>query len=369
MSKTINNERKSTFKKALPYIGVTLVVVAVAAYGTINKDADVASSMNMQSIASNDYAVSADQISEFYVVSELANNLSLPTAEAVNVNYNSLTVVRDIGQSTTDKLDKLEKPDIVDTSHLSRGITTYTVSDGESLASIAAKFGVTETQLRWSNGLKDSNVSGGTSIRIPSVPGIVYTVKDGDTVDSLADKYHSSKDSIIMINDLESNQSLAAGSLIILPNGELPETERPEYVAPTPTYNYSNSSASSASYTAYRTYWTSSNPMPWGWCTWYAWARRAEMAENYHLPGGLGNANTWAAALSGSFRVDNTPRAGAVMQTTSGYYGHVAIVDKVNPDGSVTYSDMNGVSGWGRVGTATISASQAAAYRYIHERL
>lgn len=93
------------------------------------------------------------------------------------------------------------------------------------------------------------------------------------------------------------------------------------------------------------------------------------MAENYHLPGGLGNANTWAAALSGTFRVDNTPRAGAVMQTTSGYYGHVAIVDKVNPDGSIEYSDMNGVAGWGRVGSATISASQAAAYRYIHERL
>lgn len=363
--KRFNKLKKSKIGRCLPYLGATLLVVATASYGTINKDEDVASSMNMQSIAINDYAVSSDQISEFYTVSELASNMSLPTAEAVNVNYNSLTVMRDIGQSSVDKLEKLEKPDIVDTSHLSRGIVSYTVSDGESLADVAAKYGVTENQLRWSNGLKNSDVSAGTSLKIPSVPGIVYTVKDGDTVDSLADKYKSNKESIIITNDLESDQSLASGTVLILPSGELPEAERPEYEAPKPATPTSSSSSSSA----YRTYWTSSNPMPWGWCTWYAWARRAQMADNYHLPGGLGNANTWAVALSGAFRVDNTPRAGAVMQTASGYYGHVAIVDKVNADGSVTYSDMNGVSGWGRVGTATISASQAAAYRYIHERL
>ena len=350
---------------------MTVGIVGIASYGNINKDKSSVNGMDMQSIASNDYAVSADQITEFYTVSELANTLSLPTAEAVNINYNSLTVMRDIGQSSVDKLDKLEKPDIVDTSHLSRGIVTYTVEEGDSLASIADRYGVSETQLRWSNGLKDTNVSPGTDLKIPSVPGIVYTVKDGDTVDSLADKYKSNKESIIITNDLESDQSLATGTVIILPSGELPETERPEYEAPRPaaTSSASSSSSAAASSSAYRTYWTSSNPMPWGWCTWYAWARRSQMSENYHLPGGLGNANTWAAALSGTFRVDNTPRAGAVMQTTAGYYGHVAIVEKVNSDGSVTYTDMNGVAGWGRVGEATISASQAAAYRYIHERL
>ncbi len=362
---------KSTFIKALPYLGITALVIGIAAYGTLNKDEEIASNMNMQSIASNDYSVSTDQISEFYLVSELASTMRLPTAEAVNVNYNSLTVMHDIGQVSTDNLNKLEKPDIVDTSHLSRGVVSYTVGEGETLASIAQKYGITETQLRWSNNLKDSNVSSGTTIQVPSVPGIVYTVKEGDSLDSLADKYKSDKDSITIINDLESSKAVTPGSVIILPDGELPETERPEYVAPVQTYSYSytSTSTSTASSSAYRTYWTSSNPMPWGWCTWYAWARRAQMAENYHLPGGLGNANTWAATLAGTFRVDNTPRAGAVMQTTSGYYGHVAIVEKVNSDGSVEYSDMNGVAGWGQVGTTTISAAQAAAYRYIHERL
>lgn len=366
MIKNKTSSSKSRLAKILPYIGVTFAVIAIASYGTINKDSEIASTMNMQSIASNDYAVSTDQISEFYTVSELANNMSLPTAEAVNVNYNSLTVMRDIGQTSSDKIEKLEKPDIVDTSHLSRGVVTYTIGEGESLASIAAKYGISETQLRWSNGLKNSDVSVGTNLNIPSVPGIVYTIKEGDTIDSLADKYSSSKESIITTNDLETSQSLTPGSIIILPNGELPETERPEYEAPR-TNTYSSSSYSSSS--SYRTYWTSSNPMPWGWCTWYAWERRSQMSEKYHLPGGLGNASTWASALSGTFRVDNTPRAGAVMQTTTGYFGHVAIVERVNSDGSVTYTDMNGSAGWGRVGETTISASQAASYRYIHEKL
>ena len=361
MKEQLKKFQQSRLGQFLPYLGASLVILAVVFFGSRDKTMSADPTMNMQSIASNDYAVSADQISEFYMVSELASAMALPTAEAVNVNYNSLTVMREVGQVS---VEKIEKPDIVDTSHLTRGVTSYVIAEGDTLASIAAAYGVTETQLRWSNNMKTSDVSPGATLYIPSVPGIIYTTKEGDTVDSLAEKYKSNKEAIIITNDLERNQSLAAGTTIILPNGELPETERPEYEAPKPTYSSSSSSSS-----AYRTYWTSSNPMPWGWCTWYAWARRAQMSDKYHLPGGLGNANTWAAALSGTFRVNNTPRAGAVMQTAAGYYGHVAIVDKVNADGSVTYSDMNGVAGWGRVGTATISAAQAASYRYIHERL
>lgn len=368
MKDKLKNFSQTRVGKVLPYVFLSASVITIALVGTRDKNETSSTSMNMQTIASNDYTVSADQISEFYVVSELANTMSLPTAEAVNVNYNSLTVMRDIGQVS---VEKIEKPDIVDTSHLSRGIVNYTVQEGDTLAGIAAKYGVTETQLRWSNNLKDSEVSPGKELLIPSVPGIVYTVKEGDTIDSLSDKYKSSKESIIIANDLETDQTLAPGNTVILPAGELPETERPEYEAPKPATTYTNpySTSTTVATSSYRTYWTSSNPMPWGWCTWYAWERRSAMSEQYHLPGGLGNANTWAYALAGSFRVDNIPRAGAVMQNTSGYYGHVAIVDRVDPDGSVTFSDMNGSAGWGRVGTTTISAAQAATYRYIHERL
>ena len=93
------------------------------------------------------------------------------------------------------------------------------------------------------------------------------------------------------------------------------------------------------------------------------------MGGAFTLPSGLGNASTWDNALSGWFRIDRTPEAGAVFQTDYGYYGHVGIVDSVNSDGTITISDMNGIAGWGRVGTKTIDSSEWGKYKYIHERL
>jgi surface antigen len=64
-----------------------------------------------------------------------------------------------------------------------------------------------------------------------------------------------------------------------------------------------------------------------------------------------GNANTWDSSARGAgYTVSRTPRAGAVFQTDSGYYGHVGIVESVNPDGTINISDMNGIAGWNRVG-------------------
>lgn len=345
-------------KQIFPYLLASALLITTVFYGSMDKFAIKNSELSIQNISTSDYAVPADQVSHFYMVSELANSMRLATAEAVNLNYNSLTVLKSIGQAST---EKLEKPEIVDISHLSRGIIAHTVSEGETLASISAQYGLTETQARWSNNLKTSTISVGQVLYLPSTPGIVYKVKSGDTISSLSSKYKSDPESIITINDLENSTELAVDSSIILPSGELPETERPEYVRPIVQSN--------SRQVYYRTYWTSANPMPWGWCTWYTWQRRSELGSNYTLPGGLGNANTWDNSLYGRYRIDYNPEPGAIFQTDRGYYGHVGIVDSVNADGTITISDMNGISGWGSVGRKTITKSEWSTYKYIHERL
>ena len=65
------------------------------------------------------------------------------------------------------------------------------------------------------------------------------------------------------------------------------------------------------------------------------------------------------------YTVNNTPKAGAVMQTSQGAYGHVAYVESVNDDGSVKVSEMNYNGGPGVVSSRTISAGQAGSYNYI----
>ena len=79
----------------------------------------------------------------------------------------------------------------------------------------------------------------------------------------------------------------------------------------------------------------------------------------------LGEMLTSAAAASG-YTVNNSPSAGAILQTSQGAYGHVAYVESVGSDGSVTVSEMNYGHGAGVVTSRTISASQAASYNYIH---
>ena len=75
------------------------------------------------------------------------------------------------------------------------------------------------------------------------------------------------------------------------------------------------------------------------------------------------------SAAAAGYTVSRTPVDGAEVQTTGGsYYGHVGVVTGVNADGSVTISDMNGIAGWGRVGSKTISAEEASRYNYIYPR-
>lgn len=54
------------------------------------------------------------------------------------------------------------------------------------------------------------------------------------------------------------------------------------------------------------------------------------------------------------------------MQSTAGYYGHVAYVERVNPDGSILISEMNYTYGPYNTDTRVIPASLVSNYNYIH---
>ena len=69
---------------------------------------------------------------------------------------------------------------------------------------------------------------------------------------------------------------------------------------------------------------------------------------------------------SAGYTVNNSPSQGAILQTSQGAFGHVAYVESVNSNGSITVSEMNYGHGVGVVTSRTISASQAASYNYIH---
>ena len=113
------------------------------------------------------------------------------------------------------------------------------------------------------------------------------------------------------------------------------------------------------------------NAYPYGQCTWYAYERRVQLG----LPVGslFGNGNMWGASAAAlGYWVDSTPRhVGDIVSFASGQlnadatYGHVAIVERINEDGSIEISESN-VQGLGVVSNRTISAADTAALTYIH---
>ena len=90
----------------------------------------------------------------------------------------------------------------------------------------------------------------------------------------------------------------------------------------------------------------SSNTYPLGQCTWWACQRFYELTGLY-IPW-KGNAKDWTAlAQQAGYSVSNTPHVGDIavlqpgVQGADNVYGHVAVVEKVNADGTVTTSDQN----------------------------
>lgn len=346
-----------------------MAIAVIGSEGKNNLDGS-----DMSAMAAENYNISADQLSELYVVTSLSNSFDLASTDAVASNYVVASAMKEISQTG---LNNIEKPSLINTS-LSRGVQTYVVNEGEKMENIAWKFGITNDQIRWSNGLKTTDVTPGQVLKVPSVSGIVYTARAGDTPESLASKYGSSAPQIIALNDLEES-GLSEGMQIVLPGGVLPSTERPEYVAPVYTYTYSGFSSARENMVvvargAYNGIYSdingsiSSNPMTRGQCTWYAWYYRA--VNGNPMPGGatLGNARTWAVrAAAMGYAVDKNPRPGDVFQTTAGYYGHVGIVLSVNGDGSLFVREMNLDSrGIGTLTEGTIPASAVGTFNYIH---
>ena len=374
------------FTKLIPYVATFALVFAIMFFGS-QKNSEQSTTPLLASFNDNSFTVTSDQVSESYTIANIASAVSLPSAATISENYVTVnTLYEATGTTSISENTVIEKPTIIDTSSLSRGVISYVVKDGDSLDLIILKnkLKATKDQVRWSNGLKNDSISVNSTLYLPTVAGIVYAVKDNDTVEALAEKYKSNAAEIIAYNDLE-DKELSAGMRIILPNGVLPEKERPEYVPPKPkpTYTYTYVRDSGHRHNMFEvgnySYWSNmyyntkwqNNPGAFGNCTWFAWYwRRNNMPSNYWLPSGrLGNAKSWVTTLSGSYYTGRTPQYGAVMQSTSGYYGHVGVVVGVNPGVSITIQEMNyaGPNGkFNHVYQSTMNWNDALGYNYIY---
>ncbi|MDR1300578.1 MAG: LysM peptidoglycan-binding domain-containing protein [Candidatus Nomurabacteria bacterium] len=358
---------KAKFSKySIIYPLIFIGVVGVLASGYISpsealfkgsdSDGTIATVMPTASHVKN---VSANEVSVADMAISVAEISSLSVHNQAITNASSIRIKEQLAQVEETSVSKN-----VTAATNSRAFVNYTVVEGDSTTTIMDKFSrmVSEQTIRWANGLKSTEVTAGAVLTIPVVDGVVYTVSEGDTMASIVEKYGSSADLITYYNDDITGDVLPVGLRILLPAGNLPEQERPEYEAPLP--NRSTSTGGSSGFIAY-----SSGPMmagnrySYGYCTYYAYNRRVQLG----LPVGSfwGNASTWSSyARASGLLVDNVPASGAIFQYGGGY-GHVGIVESIDwASGTMYVSDMNGFAGWNRVGYATVPINYG--WSYIH---
>ncbi len=124
-------------------------------------------------------------------------------------------------------------------------IIEHKIEDGETLSSIAKKYGIDQETIKWANDLSDVNaIKPGQTLKILPVSGVAHTVKSGDTVESVAKKYQADAQAIVdfPFNGVPDDFRLTAGQTLIVPDGQPPEVKapvrsrtQPQYVASGPS--------------------------------------------------------------------------------------------------------------------------------------
>ncbi|MFZ1249970.1 MAG: LysM peptidoglycan-binding domain-containing protein [Candidatus Microsaccharimonas sp.] len=348
------------------YASVFVLLVVLIAIG-YRAPQEVSGVANTAPITSENAIHTENTAINEVVSSNIAASVATATNLAVAPSVTSLAISTQIESELPSSDDSsISKPQIIQVSSASRKITNYTVAAGDTTDSIAAKFGISKTTLKWANNLSSDNLTVGKSLDILPRDGIAYTVKSGDTAQGIADKYKSDASTIVTFNDLEIS-GVTPGLKIIVPNGQLPNTEQPGYTAPISTLYAGYSSGNNSGRTwsiRIGTPMYAGNNYAVGNCTAYVFDRRVELGNPVRPS--WGNAVSWAAAArSAGYVVNNTPSVGSVIQNGGGA-GHVAIVEKILDNGDLELSEMNYGGGWNLVSGRILPAANISQYLYIH---
>jgi surface antigen/LysM repeat protein len=260
---------------------------------------------------------------------------------------------------------------------VAKQVKIYTTVAGDTLASVAAANGITVKTLADSNNLLTNAVlQPGWQLVILPVNGMWVTAGANDTLPDLAHEYNPEKynpdatvreneantilQNMLTYNGLDSEEDINPGDLIIIPGGEI--VGAPPAPAPAPKSNYSGPDNSANEVTSLGDGYDGVNHIfPVGYCTYY-------VAERMKITFG-GNAKNWLANARASGYVTGSQPAvhSAVVFSGYGYgrYGHVAYVEAVNGDGTITVSEMN-YDHFDRVDQRIVSINSSAIRGYIY---
>jgi murein DD-endopeptidase MepM/ murein hydrolase activator NlpD len=118
-------------------------------------------------------------------------------------------------------------------------IITHVVEEGETLSSIAERYGLAVDTILWENDLTESSkIKPGQELRILPIDGVRHKVKRGETIYSIGKRYGLDGSQVQMIVDYPFNEflndesfELVAGQWLMVPEGVMPEAQVSEPAA------------------------------------------------------------------------------------------------------------------------------------------
>lgn len=224
---------------------------------------------------------------------------------------------------------------------ISKQVIIYNTNAGDTLSSIAQKFGVSVNSIKWSNNLPSDTIRQGWFLMIPPSNGVVVKITDSNTtIPDLAKKYEVTTEEIVATNGRANAEDIPeVGQYLFIKNGKVTP---PAVVKATPKSTKSNLVNTGKLVPG-------SHIFPKGYCTWYV-ATRVKVTWG-------GNAERWPAnARAQGYLVDKNPTAGSIVETGESPIGHVAYVEKIDGD-KIHITEMN-YKGFNIKSSRVISKSQ-----------
>jgi murein DD-endopeptidase MepM/ murein hydrolase activator NlpD len=191
-------------------------------------------------------------------------------------------------------------------------ILEYRVKEGDTVSSVAMRFGVSIDTIIWANDFKSVDaIKPGQILKVLPVTGIEHTVKRGETVYSIAKNYQAEAQSIVdfPFNEFANDETftLQAGQRLLIPEGIKPK----EKVIDTSSYVAAREVAPLAGVVGEGTF------------TWPTSGRLSQRWSWYHQAVDIANAGAPAVVAS---------QGGSVVAAgwNRGGYGNYVIVDHGN---------------------------------------
>ena len=191
---------------------------------------------NSKSLSLRDFsfltASVAAEFSDQDLFAEPVKNISAEPSETTILQQNSLVAVIPPVVVANPQVLGSVVGDFEEYEGERKGVTEYVVEPGDTTASIAAKFNISTNTILWANDLgAKTKLKTGQKLIILPVSGVLHHVKKGDTLGGIANTYKGKVEEIISANELSGEGDIFVGDILVIPNGKMPASPKPNYAA------------------------------------------------------------------------------------------------------------------------------------------